>query len=240
MRFIKYTYKTLFILILFSVGVNNKIHAQTSFSISDSLKTITFPSNEFVFYTWAVLTNNTNTDLNLRWVRSYVTPLPATWSNQVQLLDSIYTSNVDSADFVLPAIAGFADYALIFFYPNNTVASCRARLDIFDPLNPSDGGHVTFWATTTSPTDISTVQSNSVINLYPNPTKNNIHFENAFSETVHWKLYDLKGQIVDSGILIAGVSNINFNNAPHDGMYILKLQNSLDELIYNRKLQFKN
>lgn len=226
-----------FLFMLVSTGSS---FSQSSFSISDTLKTLSFPSNEFVFYTWVVMTNNTGSDLNLRWVRSYVSPLPSAWSTQAQILDSIYSPGTDSADFVLPAIAGYSDYALIFFYPNNTVGNCRAKLKIFDPLNPTDVASVVFHGITYSTTSIGSQLNINKIDMFPNPVNRSLHLKKAFDEIYNWTLFNSNNQLIEDGTLLPGKAKIEFKKLNPNGIYYLQLSDSKNIPTFMNKVIIQN
>lgn len=163
------------------------VNAQTSFSVSDTRISSSAPANTFAFYKWAVVSNNTSNDIDLRW--SVVEEnIPTGWVALVEDLDSAYLSYTDSADFVLPAVAGQSDFMIVSFQPNNVVGSGRVVLDLRSVNDPSDSVLLTYNATTTAPVvDSNTVDTTTAIDdvallewlYYPNPTKDLVQIQSS-------------------------------------------------------------
>jgi hypothetical protein len=88
----------------------------------------------------------------------------------------------------------------------------------------------------TIPTDTSRVNiSESIekkkINIYPNPSSDNITIEyNGFEKDFLVELFDFSGKLVETKTMNSTISYLNLNNFPN-GFYTLKIENSYFKIL---------
>ena len=179
------------------------VNGQTSFTVSDTRISSSAPANTFAFYKWAVVSNNTSQDIDMRWSIVEET-IPAGWVALVEDLDSAYLTHTDSADFVLPAVAGQSDLMIVSFQPNNVVGTGRVVLDLRAVNDPTDSVLLTYNATATMPVvDTNTIDTTTAVTdvellewlFYPNPTKGDVLLQSSM-QIRSVALFSLNGQLI--------------------------------------------
>ena len=165
-----------------------------NFSFSKMLTQFISSAYDPVTYDDILIQNNTNQNLNLKWVRVYDSS-PAAWNVQIQDPEMYHGPEVDSAFFVLDSIPGFNDLFGCFFFPKDTPGFGSVSLEVSQIDDSTQSQTITweFTARDDRPTgieDLSTValvQIGSLLSV-------------KAQSTVMIMLYDLSGKEVYRGL----------------------------------------
>ncbi len=174
------------------------LFAQDSFTISPLFHNLNSSTGELVVYNYSNLTNNSDGELQLRWVKIMGEDFPSDWTTTVQDPQTFWNDNaVDSADFVLGVEATFLDKIIMQFYPNGQPGMGSAQFKVYNINNPDDMVYVNYNVTVLGdPTAIDiTPQPQNSLHTYPNPAQDVLHI----STNQLWgnlAIIDLNGRIV--------------------------------------------
>lgn len=131
-----------FLLLLCTIGMAGEGLGQT-FTVDTTFRYNRHEANDLVFYMNTPIRNHSGQDLALRFQRTIIA-LPASWTTNVQCVDSFYAAQRDSGRFWLPKDFTFNSLIACYFYPNQTLGRGEVDITIFNPQAPADSVTVTF------------------------------------------------------------------------------------------------
>lgn len=203
--------------------------AQTSFSVSTTRVSTSAPADAYAFYKWIVVSNNTTQDIDMRW-KIVEESIPTGWEAFVEDVDSAYLVHKDSADFVIPAVAGLNDFMIVSFKPNYVMGFGRVLLNLHAVNDPTDSVLLTFNARAIEPdVDTNAVDTTTTITetellewfYYPTPATNKINLQS--SELMYSvQLFNVNGQQLSTAL----VNNKQYSMSVEDhpaGTYLMRL-----------------
>jgi hypothetical protein len=146
--------------------------AQTSFSVSDTLVIIDKNTSSPVVYDYSSIYNDTDEDLEMRWIKRIDMPFdpawvpafqdPSTWHNPLE--------PVDSADFLLSVDSLFTNKLIFQIAHNQEVGFGQASFLVFPVNDRSDTVRITYRALVSAdPLSTKDQDSDNGVVLYPNP-----------------------------------------------------------------------
>lgn len=170
------------------------------------------------------LNNNGNGPINMRWkIDTAATFYPAQWSIAIQDNTSYHNPAPDSADFVLPAIAGSLDKIIINVYHNQVAGDGEVHIDLINLDSTAQVIRIVF--------DIRIAQANGmaenevkIFPLYPNPGNGNVKINTSgvITGKITYSVCDALGRIIKTGEFVAedATQEFNFTELPK-GLYRL-------------------
>ncbi|MAT54746.1 MAG: hypothetical protein CMN32_09710 [Saprospirales bacterium] len=196
-------------LLFFFVAMAFQVDAQTLFSLSPQTVTTEKPADFFTMYSYATFENLSGTDLNMRWVITMATPQPLNghgiewgeWSITLQDPSNWHNpaTDLDSADFVLPAIPDESnDKFIMQFYPANEPGHLIVKYKVFVIDNPSESVEVTFdyTASVVSATEGEEGAVSEKIKLSPNPASTQVTVHNQYNQPGTLTVTDSAGRTI--------------------------------------------
>jgi hypothetical protein len=100
-----------------------------NFTFSWTFSQFSSYANEAVAYDDIPIQNQTNQNLNLRWVMIN-NDAPAAWEVRIQDPDSFYADGTDTGYFLLDTIASFNDLMACYFFPNGVPYTTTIALEV--------------------------------------------------------------------------------------------------------------
>jgi predicted SnoaL-like aldol condensation-catalyzing enzyme len=133
---------TLLLLLVLSL---NKSHAQ-SFHVSDTLITMIKQTDNGIVHYYSELFNDTDSILQMRWVRHTADGYPANWITYLQDPQTYYNPlmQTDSADFYLDTIQDSWDKLIYQVNHQGNTGRGTTMFTVFPIHNRADSVHVTF------------------------------------------------------------------------------------------------
>lgn len=78
--------------------------------------------------------------------------------------------------------------------------------------------------------------------IYPNPANDNIEIDLgnlSFTNNWHYKISNIIGQQLNSGVITSQLTNVNLNNIQGKGIYFVNIYDNLNDLVLTKKLIIK-
>lgn len=78
--------------------------------------------------------------------------------------------------------------------------------------------------------------------IYPNPAQDNIEIDLgnlSFTNNWHFKISNIIGQQLNSGLITSQLTNVNLNNIQGKGIYFVNIYDNLNNLVQTKKLILK-
>lgn len=165
-------------------------------------------ANSFIY-------NDTESSINLTWVRTIIEISPG-WTSAVCDNVTCYGSSVDTKNFVVAAnAAGNID---VHVYPGGVEGAAIVKVEVHQTDAPSNSTSAMYYFNQAVGV---TEKFTEAIKIYPNPTQDYISIDNTENLAVKADVYSVTGKLVLSSTL-SGSERINVQQLPA-GNYILKL-----------------
>jgi len=137
----------------------------------------------------SMVTNNTNSPMDIRWERINV-QTPAAWDNAVCDKNGCYAPSVDTETFNINA--GEMSIMAIWFVPNSTAGTGEVELRIYNAADSANTVITNTYTAMAQLSDSEDIHAES-FSVFPNPATNFIQFPyNPQIATV--RLYDMLGK----------------------------------------------
>jgi len=225
---------TFIIFLVVFLTIPNVNFAQSGFSYDTDSIHVVSAADEYVFYWYIELYNDSAVDLDLRW-EIIESQIPAQWQIRVVDTDAYHPFGTDSADFILDSAATSLDKLLVHFFPNQTLGDGLVRLKVFNINAPQDSVVFTYTATgtpfqqDTTPTSINpfSVNTENHFLLFPNPASNQLSLIIPADKTGESEvlIYETSGKLLFQKSIHSSLTTIDvISELEKSGLYIIQIR----------------
>ncbi len=211
-------------------------YSQSSFSITPDTVKGTKDQDIFVMYNYAEFENLAGATTHMRWVRTSIwreqgdstSNTLGAWDIGIYDPSNTYlqANQLDSANFVLPAVTSTNDKFILHLYPNNQPGRLWVRFRIFPPNNPADSASVVFDYTVLELNSASSEQAAALgLEVFPNPASDWISLRNKAAEPLHLTWVNAQGQRLPTFQLQPGETKQEALQAMPAGLWWLWVKN---------------
>lgn len=206
-------------------------------TVIDIVKTTDFgPAHDYI-----ELFNNSNQELQMRWIPKVPQGWPQLWIPNFTDPDSNYTDVrlVDSADFTLHNPVGWENKLIIGVSHQSYADSQTISFKVFPVNYPEDSLWIHFNVVINQGDAYATINdAHNDLNCYVNQLTEQIII-NGDAGLDNFTIYNLNGQAVMQGMLSPSIENKLINcRGLQSGTYILQLKNSSANRVVQRKIVF--
>jgi hypothetical protein len=211
----------LYLLTLVSSGQSLSFSTDTTYKYLEKTTASSTPPHEYF-----QLFNLSDDSIPMRWrINSALTFYPAQWQIAIQDNTTYHNPAPDSADFILPTVAGTMDKIILNLFHNQFPGSGQVHIDLFHIDFPAYVLTIEFDIRITAP--LGTNESNvSPVVVHPNPSsgKFNLVFSAPIDSKGTISVYSLSGSLILNRNIPAGQSTQDLDLSHLDkGLYLVRI-----------------